>query len=183
MALAGASVESGCARADEARVWAALKAGGEVVLMRHTHVDIREGMGRFASGNCADEVNLSTRGIDQAKRIGAAFRDHGIAVGEVLTSPFCRCVDTGKLAFGHATPVSYLVPPGVVSESQAKANSERMLQQILKHRGPSNLVLITHGLNVADVVLQPGVEMGQMFVIQPKQADFDVVGDILIEGQ
>ena len=94
---------SGCALADDEQVWAALKEGGKVILLRHTHVVIREGIGVLAPGNCAAEVNLSPRGLDQAKRMGEAFRAHGIAVGEVLTSPYCRCMDTGKLVFGHAT--------------------------------------------------------------------------------
>ena len=168
---------AGRARADDEFVWAALRQGGKVILLRHTHVDIREGIGRLVPGNCAAEVNLSSSGVEQAKRIGEAFRAHGIAVGEVLTSPYCRCIDTGKLAFGRATPVEYLLPPGVVSESRAKLNDERVLQDILNHRGPSNLVLITHDLNIADIVLEPAA-MGDFFVVQPNGKDFDVIGKI-----
>ena len=172
-----------CALADDERVWAALKQGGKVILLRHTHVDIREGIGRLAPGNCAEEVNLSASGVEQAKRIGEAFRVHGIAVGEVLASPYCRCMDTGKLAFGRATAVQYLMPPGVVSDSQAKLNNERVLQEILKHRDPSNLVMITHDLNISNIVLEPTVHMGEFFVLQPNGADFDVIGKIPMGDQ
>jgi phosphohistidine phosphatase SixA len=182
-ALISMMIGSGCALADDERVWAALKEGGKVILLRHAHVDIREGIGRLAPGNCAAEVNLSPRGVEQAKHIGEAFNAHGIAVGEVLASPYCRSMDTGRLAFGHATAVQYLMPPGVVSESQAKLNDERVLQEILKHRDPSNLVMITHGLNVANIVLEPGVEMGEFFVLQPNGADFKVIGKIRINDQ
>lgn len=168
---------TGRAFADDEKVWAALKQGGKVILLRHTHVDIREGIGRLAPGNCAAEVNLSTSGVEQAKRIGEAFRAHGIAVGEVLTSPYCRCIDTGRLAFGRATAVQYLLPRGVVSARQAKLNDERVLQDILKHRDPSNLVMITHDLNIANIVLEP-VVMGEFFVVQPNGTDFDVIGKI-----
>ena len=163
---------------DDKQVWAALKEGGKVILLRHTHVDIREGIGHLAPGNCPEEVNLSASGVKQAKRIGEAFIAHGIAVGEVLTSPYCRCIDTGKLAFGQATSVQYLKPPGVVSEDQAKLNQERVVQEILKHRDRSNLVMITHDLNVANVVLDDTVPMGEFFVVQPNGADFDVIGKI-----
>jgi phosphohistidine phosphatase SixA len=166
------------ALADEEHVWAALRQGGKVILLRHTHVDIREGIGRLASGNCAEEVNLSSRGVEQAKQIGEAFRAHGIAVGEVLTSPYCRCVDTGKLAFGRATSVQYLKPPGVVSEEQAKLNQDRVVQEILKHHDASNLVMITHDLNIANIVLEDTVPMGEFFVVQPNGRDFDVIGKI-----
>ena len=78
------TLSTGGALADDEAVWAALKEGGKVILLRHTHVDIREGIGHLASGNCSEEVNLSARGIEQAKRIGEAFRAHGIAVGKVF---------------------------------------------------------------------------------------------------
>ena len=172
------TLSTSCALADDGQVWAALKEGGKVILLRHTHVDIREGIGHLAPGNCAEEVNLSASGVEQAKRIGEAFRAHGIAVGEVLSSPYCRCIDTGKLAFGRSTPVQYLRPPGTVSEDQAKLNQERVVQEILKHSGPSILVMITHDLNIADVVLEDTVHMGEFFVVQPNGADFDVIGKI-----
>ena len=156
-----------CALADDEPVWAALKAGGKVILLRHTHVDIREGIGHLAPGNCAEEINLSSGGVEQARRIGEAFRAHGIAVGEVLTSPFCRCIDTGNLAFGRAMPVVYLRPPGVVSDDQAKLDQKRVMQEILKHRDATNLVMITHDLNIANILLEDTVPMGEFFVVQP----------------
>ena len=162
------TLSAGHALADDEQVWAALKQGGKIILLRHTHVDIREGIGHLAPGNCVEEVNLSSRGVGQAKRIGEAFRTHGIVVGEVLTSPYCRCIDTGMLAFGRATPVHYLRPPGTVSEGQAKLNQDRVVQEILKHHDFSNLVMVTHDLNISDVVLEDTVSMGEFFVVQPR---------------
>jgi len=167
---------------DEQHIWAALRQGGKVILLRHAHIDIREGIGRLAPGNCAAEVNLSSRGVKQAKRIGEVFRAHGIAVGEVLTSPYCRCIDTGRLAFGRATAVQYLMPPGVVSDDQARLNDERVLQDILRHRGPSNVVIITHTLNIANIVLE-SPDMGEFFVVEPNGADFNVIGNIRMNDQ
>ena len=172
------TLSAGPALADDEQVWAALKQGGKIILLRHTHVDIREGIGHLAPGNCAEEVNLSYRGVEQAKRIGEAFRTHGIVVGEVLTSPYCRCIDTGTLAFGRATPVQYLRPPGTISEGQAKLNQDRVVQEILKHRDFSNLVMVTHDLNISDLVLEDTVSMGEFFVVQPRGTTFDVIGRI-----
>ena len=168
------------AGADNEQLWAALRQGGKVILLRHTHVDIREGIGRLSPGNCVEEVNLSSRGVEQAKRLGEAFRAHAIAIGEILTSPYCRCIDTGTLAFGRATPVQYLRPPGTVSEDETKLNQERVVQEILKHRDLSNLVMITHDLNIADVVLEDTVPMGDFFVVEPNGSDFEVLGKIHI---
>lgn len=176
-------LSAGRSFASDEEVWAALKTGGMVVLMRHTQVNMREGMGHLAPGNCAEEVNLSPGGEEQAKRIGEAFRAHEIAVGEVLTSPYCRCIDTGTLAFGRATPVQFLRPPGTVSEDQATSDRQRVVQEILKHHGPSNLIMITHDLNIADLVLEDTVPMGEFFVVQSKAIDFNIIGKIQLNKE
>jgi len=165
--------------ADE-NVWAALQAGGKVVLMRHAHVDVREGMGRHEPGNCAAEVNLSSRGIEQARRIGEAFREHGVPVSEVLASPYCRNMDTGRLAFGRATAVQFLMPPGVVSDGQAALNNERAVQTILEHSGPSNEVIITHDGNILGIALE-WVAPGEFLVLKPNGSDFIVIGRVRID--
>src|SRR5215471_6842843 len=172
------ALSAGRAFANDEQVWAALRQGSKVVLLRHTHVVMREGIGHLAPGNCVEEVNLSPSGIEQAKRIGEAFRAHEVAVEEVLTSPYCRCIDTGTLVFGRATPVQYLMPPGVLSDGQVKINQERVLQDIRNHRSSSNLVMITHDLNISNIVLEPSIAMGDFFVLQPNGADFDVIGKI-----
>jgi hypothetical protein len=100
------TLSTGHALADDEQVWAALKQGGKVILLRHTHVDIQEGIGHLAPGNCAQEVNLSSRGVEQAKRIGAAFRTHGIAVGEVLTSPIAAASTPARLRLAARRPFS-----------------------------------------------------------------------------
>ena len=87
------------------------------------------------------------------------------------------------LAFGRATPVQYLRPPGTVSEDQAKLNRESIVQEILKHRDDSNLIMITHDLNIADVVLEDTVPMGEFFVVQPKGADVDIIGKIQLNNR
>ena len=70
------------------------------------------------------------------------------------------------------------MPPGVVSDSQAKLNNESVLQVILKHHAALNLVMITHDLNIANVLLEPTVDMGEFYVLQPKRVDFEVIGKI-----
>jgi hypothetical protein len=70
------------------------------------------------------------------------------------------------------------MPPGVLSESKAKSNQERVLQDIRDHRSSSNLVMITHDLNISNIVREPSIAMGDFFVLQPNGTDFDVIGKI-----
>src|SRR5262245_25634846 len=86
------------ARADEAAAWAAMRAGGNVALMRHT--DAPGGTGDppgFRLEGCATQRNLSDRGREEAARIGQRLKAEGIAFEKILSSPWCRCMDTARL--------------------------------------------------------------------------------------
>jgi len=60
--------------------------------------------------------NLSSEGREQAVRIGKAFRSRNIRIARVLSSQWCRCLDTARLMslvglkpFVRSTPSS--MPP------------------------------------------------------------------------
>jgi hypothetical protein len=50
-------------------------------------------------------------------------------------------------------------------------------------RYASNPVLITHDLNIADVLLEDTVPMGEFFVVQPKGSDIEIIGKIRLNDQ
>ena len=87
------------ASADEAaNAWNALRAGGHVALMRHA--DAPGGVGDppgFRVEDCATQRNLSAKGRADAEKIGARLKAEGIAFEKILSSPWCRCIDTARL--------------------------------------------------------------------------------------
>jgi phosphohistidine phosphatase SixA len=90
-------------RADDAA--ALLRAGGCVLMLRHASTV--PGVGdppEFQLGNCSTQRNLSTAGQAEARHIGAWFRRHQLEPRAVLTSAWCRCIDTAQLAFERHTP-------------------------------------------------------------------------------
>src|SRR5262249_7047836 len=58
--------------------------------------------------NCATQRNPSALGRQQSLAIHAAVERLGIRVSRVLSSPFCRCLETGRLAFGEVEPSEVL---------------------------------------------------------------------------
>src|SRR6266704_7202881 len=83
---------------------AALKAGGLVLYFRHTSTDFGQNDDQMSGyEDCARQRNLTDRGRDEARQIGAAIRRLRIPIGEVLASPFCRTRETAQLIFGRAT--------------------------------------------------------------------------------
>ena len=55
--------------------------------------------------DCSTQRNLSEQGRAHARRLGDAFRAHRVVVGRLLSSPWCRCVETARIAFGEAPQI------------------------------------------------------------------------------
>ncbi len=164
--------------ADEA-LWAALKEGGKVVLMRHAAVERGKVSGiRHVPGDCSQEMSLSQDGRAQAQKIGEMFRARGIPVGDVLASPYCRTMDTAKLAFGKTKASEALRLIEALPPAQAEQVTAQAMKLIGEYKGKGNLVLVTHEPNVVALAFET-VETSGMFVLTPKGADqFDVLGKL-----
>jgi len=96
-----AALSGGGARADETLV-ARLRQGSCAVLLRHgqTTSGIGDPPG-FDLGHCGTQRNLSDDGRAASRRLGAWFRERGLAPQAVRSSAWCRCKDTADLAFGR----------------------------------------------------------------------------------
>jgi hypothetical protein len=67
---------------------------------------------------------LTDEGREQSRRIGERIKELNIPIGEVYSSPFCRCEETAKLAFDRLTTVQWLlVRPGVYQPELDRALS------------------------------------------------------------
>jgi len=124
----------------------ALREGGLVILMRHMSTDsfVPEA-GAHDDRDCASQRNLDERGRQEARDVGAAFESLGIPVGLVLTSPYCRCVETGKLAFGKGTRSEELAVFDELSGPEKEARGKRIRK--LLNTAPvdgRNTIMITH---------------------------------------
>jgi phosphohistidine phosphatase SixA len=168
VALAGAP---GRAAADAESAWAALVKGGHVALIRHGNAP--PGYGGDPPGfkieDCATQRNLDDAGREQARAVGEAFRTRGVRVERMVSSPWCRCLETARLmGFGPAESAWALVPdrPGA-----DPARLRELKALIAAWRGPGTLVLVTHALTVRPltgflpgqaetVVLAPGAGSG-----------------------
>ena len=171
----------GAARASE-QVWALLKSGGQVVLMRHaiTTPGVGDPPG-MRLDDCSSQRNLSDEGRRDARQIGLAFRARGIVVDRVLASPWCRCLETARLAFG-ATEVS---PPlgNLYGRPENQTPQVREMQAMVgERRSGGNLVLVSHG---STILALTGVALGsgEMVVVTPQGAGhFAVIGRLSAHG-
>ncbi len=163
------------AEADEA-LWELLRGGGNVVVIRHASTEPGTGdPPGFRLDDCSTQRNLSAEGREEARRIGAAFRERGVPVGRVLSSQWCRCLDTARLAFGAAEGW----PPlnSFFDDRGREPEQTRQVRELAGNRPPAgNLVLVTHQVNTTALTgIYPG--QGEMVVLTPSgNGRFEIAG-------
>ena len=158
---------------DSQEAWAALARGGHVALIRHGNAPPGYGGDPpgFRMDDCSTQRNLDDKGRAQARALGEAFRNHGVRVDRIASSPVCRCMDTASLmAVGPVERSWALVPD---RDPSARVRLRELKEMVGNWRGPGTLVLVTHGFtiqpligiipNQAEVVVlrpTPGIEPG-----------------------
>ena len=166
---------AGPARADE-QLWSLLKGGGQALLMRHavttTGVGDPPGM---RLDDCATQRNLSEEGRRDARRIGETFRARGIPVGRVMSSPWCRCLETARLAFG--TPETWAALGNLFGRPARRDDQVREMRALVGERpGAGNLVLVSHGSTIV-ALTDVSLGSGEMVVVTPRGSGrFTVAG-------
>ena len=145
--------------------WDLLKAGGQVVLMRHAATAPGSGdPAHFRLGDRSTQRNLSDAGRAQAARTGEAFRARGVRVDRVLSSQYSRCLDTANLAFGRAEEDAAL---NAAPEDPAKRREQTdAARKLIRPTPGGNLVLVTHSTNVHELTGLT-VEPGEMLILTP----------------
>jgi len=131
--------------------WQALKSGKAVLIMRHA---LAPGVGdpaEFSIDDCGTQRNLSEQGRQQAIAIGQKIISHGIDSASVLSSEWCRCVDTARLlGVGEVQTVPTLNSffrdwSTQESQTQALLNSMRTWLE-----DPSDVkILVSHQVNIS----------------------------------
>jgi phosphohistidine phosphatase SixA len=148
----------------------ALQSGGHVIYFRHMATDQSQvDSNRIDLENCATQRNLSDKGRDQARSIGQSFARLGIKVSKVLSSPYCRCIETAKLGFGEPAIVPDLEFAISKSESEAKRLGV-VLYKLLATRPPrgTNTVVIAHSANLKEAAAIWPQPEGAAHIFQPQ---------------
>jgi phosphohistidine phosphatase SixA len=148
-------------------VWSLLKQGGQVVLLRHaiTTPGVGDPPG-MQLDDCSTQRNLTEAGREDSRRLGAAFRARGIRVDRVLSSPWCRCIETARLAFDAAEvwePLGNLFGRAERREQQVR----EMRALAGERRSGDNLVMVSHGSTILALTgVNPGT--AEMVVVTPQ---------------
>ncbi len=144
-----------------------LRAGGYVLYVRHTSTDFSQNDARMKGWeDCDHQRNLTDKGRDEARAIAAHLRRLRIPIGEVLASPFCRTMETARLAFGKAQPMNEVRGGPVRSEDPKRYDSLRKLLSDPVPKG-ENRAISSHGNPAYAVFGPPYLAEGEMAIVRP----------------
>ncbi|MBK1838754.1 histidine phosphatase family protein [Azospirillum sp. YIM B02556] len=128
---------------------AALETAGLVVLMRHAEAPGTGDPPGFKLDDCSTQRLLSDDGRAQAGRIGERMRQLGIGEARVLSSQWCRCLDTARLLdLGPVKEMPAL--NSFIGSPEEEKDRVTELRQFLADLPPDGkpVVLVTHQVTV-----------------------------------
>ncbi|MGZ8260367.1 MAG: histidine phosphatase family protein [Caldimonas sp.] len=164
------------ARADESAAWAALRQGGVVALMRHGDAPGVGDPPGWRLDDCATQRNLSERGRGDASAVGVRLREQRVLVAKVLSSPWCRCIDTARLVAVGEVQVEPAFANAYVLSDRRESLAAEGRAVIGRWRGPGVLLVVSHGENIRTltgrspataelVVVAPGATGGALRLV------------------
>lgn len=162
-----------------------LRRGGVNLVIRHAATDFsKPDQDPVDLKDCRTQRNLSAEGRRDAKRIGQGARRLQLRIGVVLSSPFCRTLETARLAFGRVTVNLALLNTITADHDAAWRRQIRVARRLFASKpAPGRItVLVTHGSVVGDVT-GLALEEGETLVFRPLGGvRFRLLGRILPRG-
>ncbi len=164
--------------ADDQQAWSALVSGGHVALLRHANAPGFGDPQGVKIDDCKTQRNLDEIGRQQSRALGEAFRDRKIRVDRVVSSPWCRTLETARLMAVGNVETSW----SLVSDrgQPTLARAQELRQMLSSWRGPGTLVLVSHGWAI-EALYGFIPASGETLVLKPNganKAGADLVGRI-----
>ena len=162
------------ARAAGPDLWDTLRAGA-VALFRHANAPGTGDPPGFRLNDCATQRNLGDTGRNQAVAIGTRFRAERVTVTQVLTSQWCRAIDTAEIAFPGLPRPDPVFNSFFDDRTPEPAQTAAAKARIAGWTGPGTLVIITHQVNITALTgIVPSEAEG--LVLQPAPSGFVLRG-------
>ncbi|TNC07957.1 histidine phosphatase family protein [Methylobacterium terricola] len=159
-------------------VWAAARAGGTVMLLRHANAPGFGDPADFRLGACETQRNLGEAGRAQAAELGLRLRRELVVVTAVRSSRWCRARDTAALAFPDVTVEADPSLDSFFVDRKAEPDQSAALRDRIRDwlGRPGTLVLVTHQVNITALTGIVPAD-GEITVLRPNaDSGFDVVG-------
>jgi phosphohistidine phosphatase SixA len=149
----------------------ALERGGYVLVIRHASSPSEPPAKESADAeNTRDERQLDEKGRNTAMAMGNALHELNIPVGELLSSPTYRALETAKYAqLGTARTYPELGDDGKSMQGGTEAQARWLENKVTQFRSRTNTFIVTHNPNITAAFPQIGspVADGEALVFGP----------------
>ena len=154
-----------------------LEGGGKLIFIRHAYAPGSGDPDNFNLNDCSTQRNLSKEGQRQAEYIGEFFRNNKVKIDKVLSSEWCRCKETAKIAFKNFSTNSFLNSFYGSKFAKNKDKQVKALKEyIKKFKSDKNLVLVTHYVLISEI-LNYGPSSGEIVV---SNKNLNIIGSLEI---
>ena len=154
-----------------------LEDGEKLIFIRHAYAPGSGDPDNFNLNDCSTQRNLNKEGREQAKLIGE-FLKNEIKIDKVLSSEWCRCKETAKIAFKNFSTNNFLNSFYSSRYAKNKDRQIKMLNDYVKNfKSDKNLIFVTHYVLISEV-LNYAPSSGELVV---SDKDFNMIGSIEIE--
>ena len=155
-----------------------LKKGNNLIFIRHAYAPGSGDPDNFDIYDCSTQRNLSKSGREQSKKIGNFFEKNKIPIELVISSEWCRCMETALIAFGKFETKNFLNSFFSVKFLRNKKTQIKDLKKFINNwNSDKNLILVTHYVVIKEV-LDYAPSSGEI-VISDK--NFKKIGSIEME--
>ena len=162
--------------ADDA-TWALLKKPGHIVLLRHSNSPESPPDGDVKFNDCATQRNLDEAGRGQAGRLGDEFRKHGIKVATLVSSQYCRAMETAKLTkLGAVRGLPELNQVFLADVSGMREAGEKGRQFMKTIPAKQLTILVSHVTNIQSIA-GANLSSGELAVVH-----LDASGAVVVDG-
>jgi phosphohistidine phosphatase SixA len=162
-----------------------LEKGGNVLVMRHASSPREVPDAKTANAdNTNRERQLDEAGRTTATKMGKAMRDLKIPIGDVLSSPTYRALETVRLAmWPNVMPTPELGDGGQSMQGVADTQAMWLQKKVTEMPRNANTILVTHMPNLTRAFPQvSGVADGEALIFRPDgKGNAPLIGRIKIE--
>ena len=151
--------------------------GGKLIFIRHAYAPGGGDPQNFNLNDCSTQRNLNNEGRKQAQYIGEFFKKNKIKIDKVLSSEWCRCKETARIAFKNFSTNNFLNSFYSSKYAKNKDKQIKMLNNyVKKFKSDKNLILVTHYVLISEV-LNYAPSSGEIVV---SDKNFNMIGSIEI---
>ena len=130
-----------------------LEDGGKLIFIRHAYAPGNGDPAGFNLNDCSTQRNLSEDGRKQAQRIGEFFTKNKIEIDKVLSSEWCRCKETAKIAFKNYSTNSFLNSFYSSKFSKNKDKQVKAFNYYIKNlESKKNIIFVTHYVFISEIL-------------------------------